>query len=201
MPVRLCSVTQVRVVAAALAAGLLWTTAASPAGVTSDTVYRTHWVGGTTPKTIVSFMRRNPVAGDHGAAYANIRPTYALAFDTATRGGSCRTTDVELDMRFVVTLPGTRNEARMSGRTRSAWRAFVDFARRHELQHRSSYLECGRTLVQQVQAARAGSCGELRREVRRMLETAKRNCDAKQAVFDRAERPRLAGLTLFRLGR
>jgi predicted secreted Zn-dependent protease len=180
---------------------LLWTTAASQAGVTSDTVYRTHWVGGTTPRTIVSSMGRNPVNGDHGGAYANIRPTYALSFDTAERGGSCRTRDVELDMRFVITLPASKNEARMSSRTRAAWRAFVEFARRHELEHRSSYLECGQALVQQVQAARAATCVEVRREVRQMLSAAKRNCDAKQAAFDRAERSRLAGLALFRLGR
>ncbi len=201
MPVRLCSVTQARVVAAALVAFLLGVSAASPAGVTSDTVNRSYWVAGHTPRAIVGYMARNPLPGDHGAAYANIRPTYDLSFDTTQQGAMCRTRSVSLDMRFVLTLPASREEARMSGRTRSAWRAFTAFSERHELQHRSIYLECGRALVRQVSAARSETCTQLRREVRQLLSKAKRSCEAKQSAFDRAERQSLANLSLFRLGR
>ena len=113
----------------------------------------------------------------------------------------CRTSDVSLDMRFVVTLPASRQEARMSARTRSAWKAFTAFSERHELQHRSIYLECGRSIVRQVNAARSSSCSQLRREVWQILSAAKRTCEAKQSAFDRAERHSLANLSLFRLGR
>lgn len=144
-------------------------------------------------------MQRNPFPGDHGGAYANIRPSYDLSFTTAERGGECHAEAVSLDMRFVVTLPAARDEARMSAKVRAAWHAFVAFARRHEEAHRVSYLGYARAFVEKARAATARSCQALRSEINQMLRETKRNSEARQSAFDRQQNGQLAGLGLFRL--
>lgn len=186
---------------AAVAALALSAGPAICAGVTSHTAYRTYWVQGTTPRTLVGFMQRNPFPGDHGGAYANIRPSYELSFTTAERGGECHAEAVTLDVRFVVTLPAARDEQRMSGKARAAWHAFAAFARRHEDAHRASYLAYARTFVARARAESASSCPALRSEINQMLREARRSSEVAQAVFDRQHKQQLAGLGLFRLAR
>jgi predicted secreted Zn-dependent protease len=146
-------------------------------------------------------MQRNPFPGDHGAAYANIRPSYELSLRTAERGGECHVEAVTLDIRFIVTLPAARDERRMSARARQAWQAFVAFARRHEEAHRVSYLSLARAFVARARTESARTCPALRSAINQMLRESKRNSEAAQAAFDRQQKQQLAGLGLFRLAR
>jgi predicted secreted Zn-dependent protease len=169
------------------------------AGVSSTTVTRYYSVGGTTTSSLASKMRSNPFRGDKGGAVANIRPRYSLSVTTKQDGSTCRVSNVNLKVSFVLTLPRAKESAMSSG-TRSAWRGFVSFARRHEQGHRSIYLQCARNFTVKAQRL-TGACGSLHSKARRLLDAETRACDKRHAAYDRSERRRVAGLSLFRATR
>lgn len=171
------------------------------AQVTSSTDYRAYRVRGTTAEAVVNYMKRNPFKGDRGAAFANIRPDYRLQLETVTRGGMCRAAKVGVHVHFAITLPEARDEARMSRRVGRAWRSFVNFAEQHEAHHRRSYLSCARKFVAEAMRERAASCGKLRSNIRALLNSAKRQCEAAQVPFDRSESRKVLGLSLFSMAR
>jgi predicted secreted Zn-dependent protease len=182
--------------AATLVSALLVDHLPALAGVSSTTVTRFYSVGGTSQASLAAKMRSNPFRGDRGGAVANIRPKYSLSVTTKQDGGKCRVSNVNLKVTFVLTLPRARENAMSSG-TRSAWRGFVSFARRHEQGHRSIYLQCARNFTVKAQRL-TGSCAGLHAQARRLLDAETRACDKRHAAYDRSERRRVAGLTLFR---
>jgi predicted secreted Zn-dependent protease len=106
---------------------------------------------------------------------------------------------VVLNIRFSLTLPKARNS--LSGSTRSAWNAFAAYARRHEERHRQIYIQCGNAFVAKAKRMTAGNCGALQASIRRQLEADKRACESRQRAFDRAERGRVSGMSLFTMAR
>lgn len=177
--------------------GFLADSVAAFAGVTSTTSTRYYNVSGTTQVSLARKMRSNPFRGDHGGAVANIRPKYSLDVHTKKAGSTCRVSAVNLNIRFVVTLPRAKESA-MSSSTRSSWRSFVSFARRHELRHRSIYLQCARNFAAKAQRLSGSNCGALKAKAQRLLNAEDRACDRRHAAFDRVERGRLASQSLFR---
>lgn len=171
------------------------------ADVRSSTQTRSYSVGGTTAASLVSYMRSNPFHGSRGDAVANIRPNYSLSMVTRQTGGTCRASSVNLNIRFVMTLPQARSASAMGSSTRSAWNSFVAFARQHEQTHRSIYIQCGNAFVAKAERLTASNCGSLQASIRRLLETEKAVCERRQRAFDRADYGRLAGLSLFRMAR
>jgi predicted secreted Zn-dependent protease len=167
------------------------------AGVRTTSVTHAYKVPGTTAKGVVTYMLRNPFPGDHGGAFANIRPKYKLSVSSRSSGGLCRAKSVDVDIRFVITLPEARDIKRMSAKTRSAWRSFAAFARRHEETHRQSYIGCANSFVTAARREKAESCHALDARIRRMFEQAKRGCEARQSAFDRQQRHIVPGLALF----
>ena len=185
--------------AATLVSTLLIDHLPARAGVTSTTVTRFYSVGGTSQASLAAKMRSNPFRGDRGGAVANIRPKYSLSVSTKQSGGTCRVSSVNLKVTFVLTLPKAR-ESSMSSGTRSAWRGFVSFARRHEQGHRGIYLQCAHNFTVKAQRL-TGSCGGLQAQARRLLDAETRACDKRHAAYDRSERRRVNGLALFRTAR
>ena len=61
----------------------------------------------------------------------------------------------------------------MASSTRSAWRSFVAFTKRHENTHRSIYIQCGNNFVAKAQRLTSESCGGLQASIRRLLEAGK----------------------------
>ena len=171
------------------------------AEVRTTTSYRSYSVGGSTARSLVSYMRSHPFRGDHGDAVANVRPLYRLSVATRTSGGTCRASKVTLSIAFTITLPSARSESSMASSTRSAWRNFVAFARRHESTHRSIYISCGNNFVAKAQRLTASSCAGLQASIRRLLESEKRSCEVRQRSFDRSESRRVSGLSLLRMAR
>jgi predicted secreted Zn-dependent protease len=186
-----------RIIVALLATALALDSLGAFAGVTATTATRYYAVGGSSKAGLAQKMRANPFRGDRGGAVANIRPKYSLTVVTTQANGSCRVSRVDLKVRFVMTLPRA-NESAMSASTRASWRSFVAFARRHEQTHRSIYLQCARDFAAKAQRLKGSSCGGLKAEARRMLNAADRACDKRHAAFDRGERRRLSGQSLFR---
>ena len=174
---------------------------AASAGVRTSTQTQSYSVGGTTAASLVSYMRSNPFHGSRGDAVANIRPNYALNVATTQAGGTCRASNVTLNIRFVMTLPRARSAGAMASGTRSAWNSFVAFTRRHEETHRSIYVKCGNDFVAKAERLTASSCAALQASIRRLLETEKGVCESRQRAFDRADYGRVAGLSLFKMAR
>lgn len=171
------------------------------ASVETTTQTRVYWVSGTTAAGLVSFMRRNPFGGDDGPAVANIRPHYRLAITPRRGTDICRAAGVNLDIRFVMTLPQARDAARMSSGTRAAWNGFVAFARRHEEAHRAIYVSSAKAFVAKAARQTSDTCKALNAKIRAMFETAKRDWERAQRAFDRRDSPRLLGLKLFVMAR
>lgn len=169
------------------------------AGVRTTSVTRAYVVPGTTAKAVVTYMQRHPFPGDSGGAFANIRPSYSLSVETRPQGGICRASKVDLAVRFVITLPEARDYSRMSPGTQRAWRGFAAFAQRHEEAHRLSYIGCAERFVAQARRQTAKSCRALESTVRRMLQQARRDCEAKQAAFDRRQPNAVRALALFNM--
>lgn len=181
-------------VATGVAAGLH---AAAMADVRTSTRTQSYSVGGTTAASLVSYMRANPFRGANGDAVANIRPSYALRIASKQSGGTCRPSEVTLDINFVVTVPRARSA--LGGSTQSAWNSFVAFAKRHEDTHRRIYVECGNAFVAKAEKLSASSCAGLDASIRGLLEAEKRACDSRQRAFDRADYGRINGLALFKM--
>ncbi|HZP18963.1 MAG TPA: DUF922 domain-containing protein [Bauldia sp.] len=184
--------------------GLAVTVAAVPVGadVRSSTEMRDYRVSGTSAASLVSFMRNNPFHGDRGAAVANIRPSYSLSVLTKDEGrdGICQTQKVDVNIRFVMTLPKATNA--LSGGTKNAWNGFVAFARKHEETHRGIYLDCANDFIKQaMKMTSATGCFALQANIRRLFEAQKRSCDARQLAFDRRDYRRVFGLSLFAMAK
>jgi predicted secreted Zn-dependent protease len=184
----------------AAAAGLLWV-AQVEAGVISSTQIEPYRVGGTTADGLVSYMRIHPYQGDHGDAVAHIRPSYSLSIATKDSGGACKASSVNLNVRFLLTLPQATNASAMSPATRGAWSTFVAFARRHEETHRSIYLQCAGDFVAKAMRLTASSCLALKSNIGSLLETEKRACDLRQNAFDRQQYRSVLNLNLFALAK
>jgi predicted secreted Zn-dependent protease len=171
--------------------------AEAAAGVRSSTAARYYSVDGTTKVSLATSMRSNPFRGDRGGAVANIRPKYSLKVSTSPSGGTCRVANVDLSISFVMTLPRA-NEGGTAAGTRSSWRSFVAFARRHEATHRSIYLQCAQNFLAKARQLSGASCGTLQARARQLLNAEDLACDRRHAAFDRSERRRLGGQPLFR---
>jgi len=166
------------------------------AGVTSTTSHRYYNVSGSSQATLARTIRSNPFRGE----VANIRPKYALDVATRKTGNTCKVTNVNLSIRFVLTLPRA-NEGAMSASTRSVWRNFVSFARHHEERHRAIYLQCAQNFAAKAQRLSGSDCAGLKAKVQRLLNAEDRACDRRHAAFDRSERRRLSSQPLFRTAR
>lgn len=188
------------VVGVALLAAMLtlMSVATARAQVTTSTTTNTYAVPGSTAKSIVQYMQSHPIRGDHGSAFANIRPSYTLTLKTAGKGPVCRATSVAVKIRFTLTLPEATSKT-MPKRVRSAWNSFSAFVKRHEEHHKQSYIGCANAFVRAAKRETASSCGSLEYEIRNMFDDHKRDCEAKQVAWDRGQKGALRNQTIVRL--
>ncbi|KAB2868692.1 MAG: DUF922 domain-containing protein [Bauldia sp.] len=184
-----------------LAASFVLPALPAAADVRTTTTTRSYSVGGSTASALVSYMRSRPLQGDYGNAVANIHPTYSLRVATAAGKGGCRASNVTLSIHFRLTLPTARSTSSMAASTRSAWNSFAAYARRHEDTHKRIYVQCGNNFVAKARRITASSCAAVQASIRRLLESEKRICETKQRAYDRAERSRVAGMSLFTMAR
>ena len=159
-----------------------------------------HVVQGTTAAGLVRSLNGNPIRGDHGSAYASIHPDYNLSIKTKERGGLCRA-DVTIRLNFSLILPKVASPAAMSSSTRSAWNSFVAYARSHEAWHQSSYTSCAKSFVSKAERMSDKQCLALSSDIRTAFNKMKRDCEAKQLVYDRGQRATVAGMRLFTMAR
>lgn len=184
-------------VAVGVLAGVQLESLAALAGTSSTTSTRYYNVSGTAKSTLARKMRNNPFRGDRGGAVANIRPKYTLKLATKKTANGCGISVANLKVRFILTLPKAKESA-MAKSTRSSWRSFVSFARRHEQRHRSIYMQCARKFVAKAQRLSNSSCRRVTAQARKLLQKENAACEKRHSAFDRSERRRLSGLSLFR---
>jgi predicted secreted Zn-dependent protease len=168
----------------------------------SVTEYRFHPVSGTTPAELVADMRAHPVpTDDAGTAFAAITDRYEILLDTRQTRAACTVVGVSVDFRFTITLPQA-DEDRLDPHTRSLWRDFVAFSRRHEEGHRDIFLDCARAFEAEARRMRsAEGCPALRRQVVEAFDQRYAACMRRQADYDRRESDRLSSVPLFRAAR
>ncbi|MEO6396628.1 MAG: DUF922 domain-containing protein [Devosia sp.] len=171
------------------------------AGATFRTDYRYYSVGGTTERAIVSYMRQHPYTGNTGHAYANIKHRFQLDIDTVQDGKICKVEDIDLAISFVITLPKSSRPAALTRSARQSFEGFANFAKKHEETHRASFVDCGKSFVAKAKRQSAGQCSALTRDIRNLLRSSDRDCEAKQRSLDRRDSTRVNSLPLFRKGR
>jgi predicted secreted Zn-dependent protease len=184
---------------AAVAIVLLFGVTLAHAQVTTSTTTNTYGVPGTTAKQVVQYMQSHPIRGDHGSAFANIRPRYTLTVKTAVSGSICRASKVAVKIHFTLTLPEATGTNRMSKRVRGAWNNFIGFVKRHEEHHRQSYIGCANTFVRAAKRETAPSCSSVEFAVRERFDEMKRDCEAKQVAWDRGQKGALRNQSIVRL--
>jgi predicted secreted Zn-dependent protease len=169
------------------------------AGVKTTQSQQNYSVPGTTARQLVQYMQSHPFAGDHGGAFANIRPRYTLSTTTKQSGVICRATRVDVSIHFTITLPVATNLNSLSKGVRSAWNSFAGFAKAHEEHHRQSYIGCAERFVANAMKQKAESCGALEVEIRSLFEKAKKVCEQRQSAFDRQQKGALERQSLMKM--
>ena len=169
-------------------AGLLSESAASkPVQATKYTYYTIY---GDSPAEIYStLVKRGPRVGGVKAYAA----TTAVSSQSGqlTQGKSCTLEDYKFKIDFTIKLPKLKNEAALTGATKTDWKKFSSFLKIHEETHRSIWLACAAELEEKVHAISATSCAGLNEKTTRLWEQMRTSCAKKQDAFDVAEQARL----------
>jgi len=184
---------------------LRWLAAAHPAlaELRYTTVYKDHFVHGTTPATLYQDMIARPIVDpDDGPAFANITHDHTLSIKTATVAGACKVTDLGFVWSFVITLPKAAEESRMSPATGTLWREFVGKCRWHEEHRVGIFLDCGKAFLAHAEAMTGpAGCIGLDAAVRRYVDVQYAACMKKQRAFGEEDAPAIANLGLLKAGR
>jgi predicted secreted Zn-dependent protease len=115
-----------------------------------------------------------------------------------SNGKSCSYKNFSFNANFVINLPKLKSGNNLQGNARQNWRNFVSFAKRHEEEHRSIWMGCWRTLINQVAAVRESDCNKVERRVTALLKASANSCEAKHEVFDQREQVALRWLPFIR---
>lgn len=165
--------------------------------MTSATVERAYLVRGKTSRALVNYMDEFPFAGDSGPTAANIRPRFDMSVETRESGGICRPVDIDLSIRFTLTLPAAADERWMDRRTRALWKSFADYAKRHEMRHKEIYLSCARSFLAKAGKLSAAGCFALRRAIDELKKSEDERCRKRHEAFDRSELKRILRLPIY----
>ena len=154
------------------------------------TKYTYYSISGDTPGEIyTTLVKRGPRVGGVKAYAA----TTAVSSQSGqlVQGKYCSLEDYRFKIDFTIKLPKLKNEAALTGVTRTDWKKFSSFLKIHEETHRSIWLACAAELETKVHAVKANSCADLNKKTTRLWEQMRVSCAKKQDAFDVAEQARL----------
>jgi predicted secreted Zn-dependent protease len=137
-----------------------------------------------------SLSRRGPTIKGV-SAYATTTANTAQSGKLVQEGKSCRIRDYDFNADFVINLPKLRNEAALTGSSKSTWRQFSGFLKRHEEEHRAIWLGCGQRLKGQILALRKSSCSAVEKEASRLWNSMRTSCQKKHDALDRRDQKAL----------
>lgn len=158
-----------------------------PAQTTKYTYYA---ISGNTPGAIyTTLVKRGPRVGGVKAYAA----TTAVSSQSGqlVQGKYCSLEGYRFKIDFTIKLPKLKNEAALSGATRTDWKKFSSFLKTHEETHRTIWLACAAELETKVHGIKAKSCSDLNKKTTRLWEQMRASCAKKQDAFDVAEQARL----------
>ena len=154
------------------------------------TKYTYYAISGNTPAAIyATLVKRGPRVGGVKAYAA----TTAVSSQSGQliQGQNCALDSYRFKIDFTIKLPKLKNEAALTGATRTDWNKFSSFLKIHEETHRSIWLACASALEAKVKAIQAKSCAELNDRSTKLWEQMRVSCAKKQDAFDVAEQARL----------
>jgi predicted secreted Zn-dependent protease len=156
----------------------------------SSTKYTYYTISGNDAGAIYATMvNRGPRVGGV-KAYAK---TSAVSTPSAQiiQGKTCKLKDYKLNFAFNINLPRLKNEAALTGNTKTQWRNFASFLKIHEETHRKIWLEYGAALEAKVWNIRASSCDDLTAKIIKLRDQMGRECSKRQDAFDATEQKKL----------
>jgi predicted secreted Zn-dependent protease len=185
---------------AALLAVLLSGAIAYADGLSASTAYKSNPVEGTTAAALWRYMLAHPIIDpDDGPAFANITHDHRLSVRTDSAGGLCRVAGLDFTWSFVITLPKAVDYARMDSATRRMWDQFTAYLKRHEEEHRTIFMDCGRSFVPAAtKLTGLPGCLGMEKKVRAFVDRQYAACMDRQRAFDRGQKSTIAGLALVR---
>lgn len=174
---------------AAAALGLVMALVAatpSPAKPAQTTRYTYYAISGQTPTAIYTSLLRNGPKVDGAQAYA---ATTAVSSQSGKmrQGTTCEISGYRLNIAFTIKLPRLKDEARLTGETRSRWLDFSAYLRRHEETHRSIWLDCAAGLEARIEALKGKSCADIARISKQVWEQSRKACTKRHDAFDAQE--------------
>jgi predicted secreted Zn-dependent protease len=121
----------------------------------------------------------------------------ATSAESSQRGklelkNSCRITDYQYSIDFVIRLPKLTGEASLSPSARTRWQQFSSFLRQHEETHRSIWMTCAHEVEAKIKALRGRTCEEVDRKAQAIRDQVQKACNRKHIAFDAAEQKKLA---------
>jgi predicted secreted Zn-dependent protease len=176
------------VLGSVLAASVLGNSTFAKPNQTTKYVY--YPISGNTPAAIyATLVKRGPRVGGVKAYAA----TTAVSSQSGqlVQGQNCALEQYRFKIDFTIKLPKLRNEAALTGTTKTDWNKFSSFLKIHEETHRSIWLACASELEAKVKAVQAKSCAELNDKSTKLWEQMRTSCARKQDAFDVAEQARL----------
>lgn len=154
------------------------------------TKYSYYTIYGDSPEAIyTTLVKRGPRVGGVKAYAA----TTAVSSQSGQliQGKYCSLEDYKFKIDFTIKLPKLKNEAALTGATRTDWKKFSSFLKIHEETHRSIWLACASELETKVHATKAKSCADLNEKTTKLWDQMRVSCAKKQDAFDVAEQARL----------
>jgi predicted secreted Zn-dependent protease len=135
-----------------------------------------------------AMIRRGPhVNGSQAYAMTSFAPDSKVSI---IPGKTCRV-HFQFKLKFTIRLPRLTNESALSGQTRSTWREFSSFVRRHEETHRSIWTQCMQQLENKIDGIRGRDCLQAAKQAVAYSKQIMASCNRKQAAFDAAEQQRV----------
>jgi predicted secreted Zn-dependent protease len=179
------SLPAVLALAAALAAGPA--AEARPKSTLKITYYT---ISGSNEHSLDEQMARLGPSHRGGKAYAtlSVNPTFK---GRLTEGKYCGLRNFAVNAKFVMTLPRLAPGTRLSKATKSRWRSFAAFVRRHEERHRDIWLSCLARAEARALEQRIGNCRQLDAMVDNIFKEEWAHCEQRHDAFDASEQARL----------
>jgi predicted secreted Zn-dependent protease len=161
---------------------------AAPAFTTRYVYYKVS--GDSAAGVYLSMLRRGPhVRGEKAFAATTAEPSQRGKLE---QKGSCRISDYQYAIDFVIRLPKLSREASLPPAARARWRQFSSFVRRHEERHRAIWMGCAREIETKIKALRGRTCHDVDRKAQAIRERIQKACNRKHRAFDASEQKKLA---------
>ena len=160
----------------------------------THTSLRHYVVSGADELSLLREMRRKGPRVGGKPALASTRMQTRYTARMRERGAACRVEALQMEVRFIVTLPALHSGGSIRRTTRRRWPSFVRKLRRHENRHIAIWMDCLRQVKRTLPTLRAADCRRLRKRMRNTYQRIMRQCSRRHDAFDRREKHAAASL-------